>query len=80
MKKSNPFRANRQFERFIFNGIPENPQPSWQTNTNAINFSRLTGMPTTTSEIQHDENDKNFKLLGEYEFDHENQIIKFRRL
>jgi hypothetical protein len=39
----NYFRAFRRFERFLFKGVPEHPEPSWERNTSANVIYRHTG-------------------------------------
>jgi len=39
----NPFRAIRQFERFLFRGVPERPESTWQRDINANVVDRHTG-------------------------------------
>lgn len=39
----NSFRAIRQFERFLFRGVPERPESIWQRNLNANVIDRYTG-------------------------------------
>jgi hypothetical protein len=38
-------RANRQFEFFLFGGVPETPEGLYELNSNARAFGRLTGQP-----------------------------------
>lgn len=40
---TNPYRAIRQFERFLFRGAPEHPESIWQRTTNANVEDRYTG-------------------------------------
>ncbi len=39
----NYFRAFRQFERFLFRGVPEHPEQIWERETNASATARYTG-------------------------------------
>jgi len=39
----NYFRAFRQFERFLFRGVPEHPEQIWERETNASAADRSTG-------------------------------------
>lgn len=39
----NAFSAIRQFERFLFRGVPEHPEPTWQRKINANVTDRHTG-------------------------------------
>lgn len=39
----NYFRAFRQFERFLFRGVPEHPEQIWERETNASATDRYTG-------------------------------------
>jgi hypothetical protein len=39
----NPYRAFRQFERKLFQGVPERPETSWGRDSNALVPERLTG-------------------------------------
>lgn len=39
----NPFSAIRQFERFLFRGVPERPESTWQRDINANVVDRNTG-------------------------------------
>lgn len=40
---TNSFRAIRQFERFLFRGVLEQPEPTWERNTYAHVGDRHTG-------------------------------------
>lgn len=40
---ANPFRATRQFERFLFRGVPEQPEAIWQRKPMAYVNDRTTG-------------------------------------
>ena len=40
---ANPYRAFRQFERMLFRGVPEQPEPSWQRDSHALVPDRHTG-------------------------------------
>lgn len=37
------FADFREFERFLFRGVPEHPEPMWQRETNSISGERQTG-------------------------------------
>ena len=39
---NDPFRANRQFERMLFDGVSERPEPIWGRDANANAESRTT--------------------------------------
>ncbi len=39
----NYFRAFRRFERFLFRGVPEHPEPNWEREINANIVDRHTG-------------------------------------
>jgi hypothetical protein len=43
----NPFRAIRQFERFLFRSVPEHPESNWQRNT----FAHVADRPTGKSQL-----------------------------
>jgi hypothetical protein len=40
---ANPYRAFRQLERWLFRGVPEHPEPTWQRDFNALVRDRQTG-------------------------------------
>lgn len=40
---TNFFRAIRQFERFLFQGVPEQPEPTWERNISAHVEDRYSG-------------------------------------
>lgn len=44
---SDPFRAIRQFERLLFRGVPEHPEPTWQRDSNEHVSQRMTGRPAS---------------------------------
>ena len=46
------FRANRQFERFIFHGVPERPEPTWERDSRGSFEGRYSGKSHVSSQDQ----------------------------
>ena len=68
-------KINRKFERFIFNGIPEYPEPIWERDANTIVTVRYTGMSQEVAQ-------NNFHLdasedIGYFTYDFENETEEF---
>jgi hypothetical protein len=59
----NPFRAIRQFERFLFKGVPERPESTWQREINANFTDRYTGK-SQLSEQQFEYDTDNWRLIS----------------
>jgi len=64
-------RIIRKFERFLFKGISEQPEPTWERNDNTNVAMRQTGRAQSTSVDHSEEND--FKIVGEFTYDFEAQ-------
>jgi len=60
-------RIIRKFERFLFKGISEQPEPTWERNDNTNVEMRKTGKAQSNSVDQSAENE--FKVIGEYTYD-----------
>jgi len=76
MKKYNPFRAIRQFERLLFNSAPDRPEPTWQRNSYGISDNRLSGrLPQQYGILNEDEEET--ITIGYFKYDHENQSEEF---
>jgi len=68
MSKSN---NSRKFERFLFKGIHEQPEPNWQRTANSNVDQRTTGgsLGTFSGEINLDD----YSVIGSVKYDHENK-------
>lgn len=64
-------RIIRKFERFLFKGITEQPEPTWERNDNTNVAMRQTGKAQSNSVDQNSETD--FKIIGEFTYDFEAQ-------
>lgn len=59
----NSFRAIRQFERFLFRGVPERPESTWQREINANVVDRCTGR-SQISEQQYEYDTSKWQLIS----------------
>jgi len=66
-------RITRKFERFLFNGIPERPEPIWERNANTYVSVRHTGQAQTCSEQTNDES----KIIGYFTYDFKEQTEEY---
>lgn len=61
----------RKFERFLFKGVPEQPEHTWERNDNSLVAMRQTGKPqsiTSFSEFNSGE-----EIIGKYIYNFEEQ-------
>ena len=67
---TNRFRAFRQFERFIFRGVPEHPESIYERETNGNVGDRKTGKDQLSNTSDVEQNGGN-KLIAKiyYHFD-----------
>ncbi len=65
-EQEDPFQINREFERLIFDGVPDQPEPSFGRD----NFGQVTPRYSGKS---HNENgtliDLGLQIIGEYSID-----------
>lgn len=73
---ADPYRATRQFERFLFDGVPEHPEPVWQRDLNAHATERYTGRPQHAPARDHDF-EHGFRLVAQvvYSFEDETTTV-----
>lgn len=71
LKKMHNSRIIRKFERFLFKGISEQPEPTWERNDNTNVEMRKTGKAQSISVDKSEEND--FQIIGEFIYDFEAQ-------
>lgn len=64
-------RIIRKFERFLFKGIPEQPEPTWERDDNTYVSMRQTGKAQASSAVNKFCNDET--IIGEFIYDFENQ-------
>lgn len=65
----------RKFERFLFNGIPESPEQTWERNGNTSVALRQTGKSQTISSVTNANNDS--EIIGVFRYDFVNQVEEF---
>lgn len=68
-------RVIRKFERFLFKGIPEQPEPTWERDDNTYVEMRQTGKAQASSE--NTEISCESKVVGEFFYDYEKQTEKY---
>lgn len=68
----------RRFERFMFHGVPERPEPTFQRNDHASYTERQTGKPTSSSRSS-ESLQENSILIGYLKDDFVNQKEIFTR-
>jgi hypothetical protein len=61
----------RKFERFLFKGIPEQPEPVWERDDNANVFMRQTGKSQSSSSGSDISTDS--QLIGTFTYNLEDQ-------
>ena len=73
MSKIDPYKANRQFEREYYDGVPEIPYSMYEQNSFAFHQIRYAGVP----EQDNFENDHitDEEIIGTIRMDYENQLI-----
>lgn len=75
MSDQDPYKANRQFERFYFEGVPEIPYSMYEQNSYSFHHLRYSGVP----EQEMFENEANVneevEILGTIRTDFENDLI-----
>lgn len=69
-------RIIRKFERFLFKGIPEQPEPTWERDGNPYVSMRETGKAQASSEANQYCNEE--KIIGEFTYDFENQTEVYK--
>ena len=58
----------RKFERLLFDGVPEQPEPIWERNDNSNVFMRHTGKPQI---LANNASNEYSVIIGTFTFDHE---------
>ena len=72
----NTFRANRQFERMLFNGIAEHPESVWQQNSHGLVNVRFTGRALSIEPGNLDQ-DKGDQLISIVDYGDESvQVVR----
>lgn len=75
MSDLDPYKANRQFERAYFQGVPESPFSMYEQNSYAFHHIRYTGVP----EQEVFDNELNGELegdiIGTIRLDYKNELI-----
>lgn len=65
----------RKFERFLFNGVPEQPEPTWERDDNTHVYMRQTGKPQTSS--HNFDLNESCLVIGHFKYDFENNTEKY---
>lgn len=65
----------RKFERFLFKGIPESPEQTWERNGNTNVALRQTGKSQTISTSTNESSDG--EIIGAFRYDFVNEIEEF---
>lgn len=66
----------RKFERFLFKGVPEQPETVWERNDNTNVFMRQTGKSQCSPAVTVNPSSEG-KVLGYYSFNLEDQTESF---
>ncbi len=66
----------RKFEMFMFHGVPEKPESTYQRNNHANYTVRLTGESTNSMPLETDQEDGSI-LIGFVKDDFENEVQTF---
>lgn len=75
--KMSTSRITRKFERFLFNGIPEQPEPIWERDSHTNVSVRHTGRSQAASDYN---NSGESKLIGYYTYDFEKELESYTSL
>lgn len=73
-----PFRAIRRLERFLFRGVPEHPESTYQRDVNSISGDRLTGR-SQLNKSRFSNREQFGKIIAEIHFYPEEQRTKIIR-
>jgi hypothetical protein len=71
-------RIIRKFERFLFNGIPEQPESTWERDGNTYVSMRESGK--SLSNFDEIADNAPFTKIGEYRYDLKNGKTAYKRL
>lgn len=64
-------RLTRKFERFLFNGVPEQPEPIWERDANTNVSVRHTGKSQSISD--YSDHSSETKVIGYFTYNFEKE-------
>jgi hypothetical protein len=77
MKKITISEKIRKFERFLFKGVPDQPESTWERNDNSNVSMRTTGNPTSIDYVGDLEG--HFEIRGTFTYNWKDESRVYKR-